>query len=47
MKSWLDRCESVCCPDSTLLSVDKIKLRNELQHVQVNHLTIAYSSLIS
>lgn len=35
MKSWLDRCESVCCPDTELLSADKVKLRNELQNVQV------------
>lgn len=42
MKCWLDRCESVCCPDSTLLSVDKIKLRNELQNVQVKCWTVAY-----
>ncbi|GLD49390.1 nesprin-1-like protein [Lates japonicus] len=34
MKSWLDRCESVCCPDTKLLSADKVKLRNELQNVQ-------------
>ncbi|XP_067337447.1 nesprin-1 isoform X16 [Channa argus] len=34
MKIWLDRCECICCPDSALLSVDKVKLRNELQHVQ-------------
>ncbi|XP_039981906.1 nesprin-1-like [Xiphias gladius] len=34
MKSWLDRCESVCCPDTELLSADKVKLRNELQNVQ-------------
>lgn len=36
MKSWLDRCETVCCPDTELLSADKVKLRNELQNVQVN-----------
>ena len=35
MKSWLDRCESVCCPDTGLLSADKVKLRNELHNVQV------------
>ncbi|KAG7239212.1 hypothetical protein INR49_029965 [Caranx melampygus] len=34
MKSWLDRCESVCCPDTDLLSADKVKLRNELQNIQ-------------
>ncbi|CAB1447009.1 unnamed protein product [Pleuronectes platessa] len=34
MKSWLDRCESVCCPDTDLLSADKVKIRNELQNVQ-------------
>ncbi|XP_040920912.1 nesprin-1-like [Toxotes jaculatrix] len=34
MKSWLDRCESVCCPDTELLSADKVKLRNELQNIQ-------------
>lgn len=44
MKSWLDRCESVCCPDTKLLSADKVKLRNELQNVQVNHSTISYVS---
>lgn len=37
MKSWLDRCESVCCPDTDLLCADKVKLRNELLNVQVNH----------
>lgn len=36
MKSWLDRCESVCSPGTDLLSADKMKLRNELQIVQVN-----------
>lgn len=36
MKSWLDRCESVCCPDTDLLSADKVKLRNELLNVQVS-----------
>ena len=36
MRSWLDRCESVCCPDNDLLSADKVKIRNELQNVQVN-----------
>lgn len=41
MKSWLGRCESVCCPDSDLLSADKIKLRNELLNVQVSHVTIS------
>lgn len=40
MKSWLDRCESVCCPDTDLLSADKIKLRNELQNVQVKKLLL-------
>ncbi len=39
MKSWLARCESVCCPDTDLLSADKVKLRNELLNVQVNHFT--------
>lgn len=39
MKSWLDRCESVCCPDTDLLSADKLKLRNELQNVQVKSFT--------
>ncbi|XP_023266581.1 nesprin-1-like [Seriola lalandi dorsalis] len=34
MKSWLDGCESVCCPDTELLSADKVKLRNELQNIQ-------------
>lgn len=37
MKSWLDRCESVCCPDSDLLCADKVKLRNERLNVQVNY----------
>lgn len=46
MRSWLDRCESVCCLDSTLLSVDKIKLRNELQNVQVNRFPIVYLSFV-
>lgn len=36
MKSWLDRCESVCRPDTDLLSADKVKLQNELQSVQVH-----------
>lgn len=35
MKSWLTRCESVCCPDSDLLGADKVKLRNERLNVQV------------
>lgn len=35
LKSWLDRCESLCCPDTELLSADKIKIRNELQNIQV------------
>nr|XP_019953051.1 PREDICTED: nesprin-1-like [Paralichthys olivaceus] len=34
IKSWLDRCETVCCPDTDLLSADKVKIRNELQNVQ-------------
>ncbi|XP_047184808.1 nesprin-1-like [Scophthalmus maximus] len=34
MKNWLDRCECVCCPDTDLLSADKVKIRNELQIVQ-------------
>lgn len=38
MKSWLDRCESVCCPDSDLLCADKVKLRNERLNVQVNYI---------
>lgn len=42
MKSWLDRCDSVCSPGTDLLSADKMKLRNELQIVQV----IYFSSLI-
>lgn len=37
MKGWLDRCESVCCPDTDLLCADKAKLRNELLNVQVNN----------
>lgn len=37
MKSWLDRCESVCRPDTDLLSADKVKLRNELLNVEVRH----------
>lgn len=37
MRSWLDRCESVCSPDTDLLSADKVKLRNELLNVQVNY----------
>lgn len=36
MKIWLDRCESVCCTDPTLLPVDKVRLRTELQTVQVS-----------
>lgn len=40
MRSWLDRCECVCCPDTELLSADKVKLRNELLNVQVSHLDI-------
>lgn len=36
MKNWLDRCECVCCPDTDLLSADKVKIRNELQIVQVH-----------
>lgn len=36
MKSWLGRCESVCGPGTDLLSADKMKLRSELQIVQVN-----------
>lgn len=35
MKSWLDRCESVCSPGTDALSADKMKLRNELQLIQV------------
>lgn len=35
LKTWLDRCESLCCPDTELLSADKIKIRNELQNIQV------------
>lgn len=35
LKVWLGRCESLCCPDTELLSADKVKLRHELQHVQV------------
>lgn len=38
MKSWLDRCESVCCPDTQLLSANKVKLKSELQNVQVESL---------
>ncbi|XP_028460432.1 nesprin-1-like [Perca flavescens] len=34
IKGWLNRCESVCCPDTDLLSADKVKLRNELLNVQ-------------
>lgn len=41
MKNWLNRCESVCCPDTDLLSADKEKLRNELLNVQVNHFYIS------
>lgn len=37
MRSWLDRCESVCSPDTGLLSADKVKLQNELLIVQVNY----------
>ncbi|XP_037541085.1 nesprin-1 [Nematolebias whitei] len=37
MKGWLGRCESLCCPDTELLSADKVKLRHELQHVQGMH----------
>lgn len=36
MKSWLDRCESVCSPGTDALSADKMKLRNELQLIQVD-----------
>lgn len=39
MRSWLDRCESVCSTDTDLLSADKVKLRNELLNVQVNYFT--------
>lgn len=35
MRSWLTRCESVCCPDTDLLCADKVKLRNERLNVQV------------
>lgn len=35
IKSWLIRCESMCCPETELLSADKVKLRNELQNLQV------------
>lgn len=43
MKNWLDRCESVCCPDTDLLCADKVKLRNELLNVQVNDLVVCFS----
>ncbi|CAL8318022.1 unnamed protein product, partial [Boreogadus saida] len=34
IRSWLDRCEMICCPDIHHLSADKVKLRNELQNIQ-------------
>nr|XP_029132983.1 nesprin-1-like [Labrus bergylta] len=47
MKSWLGRCESVCCPDSELLSADKEKLRNELRNVQeMQRETPSYEALL-
>lgn len=47
MKSWLDRCESVCSPGTDLLSADKMKLRNELQIVQVNYFCLLFLKCIS
>ncbi|XP_074471050.1 nesprin-1-like isoform X3 [Sebastes fasciatus] len=47
MKSWLSRCESVCCPDTDLLSADKVKLRNELLNVQeMQRETASYEVLL-
>ncbi|XP_076011043.1 nesprin-1-like, partial [Genypterus blacodes] len=47
IKSWLDRCECVCCPDTQLLSVDKVRLRNELQNVQeMQKETPSYEALL-
>ncbi|XP_033998692.1 nesprin-1 isoform X2 [Trematomus bernacchii] len=47
MKSWLNRCESVCCPDTDLLSADKEKLRNELLNVQeMQGETASYEALL-
>lgn len=47
MKNWLDRCESVCCPDTDLLCVDKVKLRNELLNVQVRDLSVCFTQCLS
>lgn len=44
MRGWLDGCESVCCPAIELLSADKVKLRNELQHVQVKSIMAFFLS---
>ena len=41
IRSWLDRCEMICCPDIHQLSADKVKLRNELQNIQVSALLAA------
>ncbi|KAM4529485.1 nesprin-1 isoform 3-T3 [Fundulus diaphanus] len=47
LKTWLDRCESVCCPDTELLSADKVKLANELQNVQeMQRETPSYEALL-
>ncbi|MEQ2294229.1 hypothetical protein AMECASPLE_001811, partial [Ameca splendens] len=47
VKTWLDRCESVCCPETELLSADKVKLRNELQNVQeMQQETTSYEALL-
>lgn len=42
IKGWLNRCESVCCPDTDLLSADKVKLRNELLNIKVSNFTILH-----
>ncbi|XP_027140369.1 nesprin-1 isoform X4 [Larimichthys crocea] len=48
MKSWLDRCESVCRPDTDLLSADKVKLRNELLNVEeMQRETPSYEALLN
>lgn len=47
MKSWLTRCESVCCPDTDLLCSDKVKLRNERLNVQVIFFSLNISFVFS
>ncbi|KAF3849912.1 hypothetical protein F7725_019631 [Dissostichus mawsoni] len=45
--SLWQRCESVCCPDTDLLSADKEKLRNELLNVQeMQGETASYEALL-